>query len=53
MSGPVVEEIKAKEKFQDELVIKDVKEDEDYEEDTEDFDEEDDDKEDGSPSPYS
>lgn len=39
--------------LKDELVIKDVKEDEDYEEDTEDFDEEDDDKEDGSPSPYS
>ncbi|CAI9762528.1 unnamed protein product [Fraxinus pennsylvanica] len=49
MPGPVVEEIKAEEKFQDELVIEDVKEDEDHEDDAEDSDEEDDDKEDGSP----
>ncbi|CAA2965815.1 nascent polypeptide-associated complex subunit alpha-like protein 2 isoform X2 [Olea europaea var. sylvestris] len=49
MPGPVVEEIKAEEKFQDEPVIEDVKEDEDHEDDAEDSDEEDDDKEDGSP----
>ncbi|KAL2550852.1 Nascent polypeptide-associated complex subunit alpha-like protein 2 [Forsythia ovata] len=49
MPGPVVEEIKAEEKFQDEPVIEDVKEDEDHEDDAEDSDDEDDDKEDGSP----
>ncbi|KAL2527567.1 Nascent polypeptide-associated complex subunit alpha-like protein 2 [Abeliophyllum distichum] len=49
MPGPVVEEIKAEEKFQDEPVIEDVKEDEDHEDDAEDSDDEDDDKEDGTP----
>ncbi|KAL2527553.1 Nascent polypeptide-associated complex subunit alpha-like protein 2 [Abeliophyllum distichum] len=48
MPGPVVEEIKAEEKFQDEPVIEDVKEDEDHEDDAEDSDDEDDDKEDGA-----